>query len=175
MGYLAPLRRKFGVVTLIGACLFTAVWVRSLIASDRITIRLLIQTEKNQDVVYSVYLQTIPNYLLLRKSWEGYGNTPASKWIRHLKIPVWSINESQEAYGVPILSCKADSPFGHFTIVRDESVRSPFHEKEWVVGVSYWSSVIPLALLSAWLLLSNHRLKSRWAAPVPKQEAQDAI
>lgn len=71
----------------------------------------------------------------------------------------------------PIHSRSSDWPFGHFTIVRDETTRVPFHEKEWVVGVSYWSIVIPLTLLSAWLMLNKPRWKKGEAEPVPHQEA----
>jgi hypothetical protein len=101
-------RRKFGVLTLLMACVFAAGWVRSLIVADRINF-----------------------FGAQMLSWHG-----------------------------EIMRCVAVLVR---TQIGSQTVTSAQETPIWTIP--YWSIVIPLTLLSAWLLLSNPKRSKSITAP----------
>ena len=130
-------KRKLGVVTLLTACAFAAGWVRSLTIGDQSTIRM------NMNSLF---------WMISNNGWFGcvavlepnVGST--TEFFRH-----WTDKSSPSPLvmgpfdGVPYRWNWASSP--HFIL-------------------PYSTLVVPLTLLSAWLLLSKPRPAKRVAPPV---------
>lgn len=144
--YFKPLRRKLGVVTLLMACVFSAAWVRSLTTRDFIFIefefpfggRINTYTMSNQ---MKILLQRNSGWLF------DFGQTDSIVRLKPLKN-VWffEVQPIEEE-------------------IVDEVVQvSPGYE----VGVYFHAIVIPLTLLSAWLLLSKPRTRTLKPALEPR-------
>lgn len=94
--YLKPLRRKMGVLTLVIACAFAGVWVRSSRVSDRLTFYLGNQlydlTSVEEGVIFSKSCEAPPEagrFIRWRSSWiawrcvinEPPGGLPSSSFL----------------------------------------------------------------------------------------------
>ena len=136
--YFKPWRRKIGVVTLVMACVFAATWIRSFNVAD------------------------------------------CAQW----DFAVFCSGEGNLYVTVPI-PLKIEWAWPEWTVEKDADIESALNEVKWrwrsigfgyaevgffdtnglVILAPYWSLVIPLSLLSAWLLLSKPRNREKAAAP----------
>ena len=147
--YFKPLRRKIGVVTLVIVCMFVGGWVRSLSIQDGAKFHATRHQEYSlislRSGIHCLSVRRERDYngqpLLFTPSINWHSNKlPNNKLILDMPDFVWSWRFLD--FGVR--ECSPPS-FG--------SVRF----KDWTAP--YWSIVIPLTLLSAWLLLSMPRAK----------------
>ena len=154
-GYFKPLRRKIGVLTLFMACIFFAGWIRSRVVADVI----LFQHPRDRWSVASVNNNTSFHYyqwsalsLAGEESgpsdpgWRYHHSTDLSratkKWsnvIRSEQDRVWSFA------GMTYAVRTAEEMGGIYQYIIT------------IVIVPYWLFVVPLTLLSAWLLLGKPR------------------
>lgn len=135
--YFKPLRRKLGVVTLVAACLMSIGWARSLVVGDAF------QFTAGRGGAFHQFA-------------SEFGAVQWSCWrINRYLNPEWAT--------WPI----AADPFGN-AIDRDDnwSIHYGSPGKLASLTIPYWMIVVPLTLLSAWLLLS----KSRRLEPKPISE-----
>ena len=141
--YFKPWRRKVGVVTLLLACMFAAGWVRSL---------------SIEDSIYRV---------------SGVGS-PAIAYVQSTRgcILWWSNSKSYfPANSSGLVWSFSAAKINSFNI-NDDNNRSPWLLKQIGIGIGsrvdigmgrdvwivpYWPIVIPLSLISAFLLLSKSR------------------
>lgn len=130
--YLKPLRRKFGVVTLALACLFTAGWVRSCFIGDDCGIR----TGKSR----MEWFGSCDQYLL----W-GHIQSENDETRR------WYYSFRATKFGDPPADFQWRWHCGDFGFAESSNLGAKF------LLFPYWSIVVPLTLLSAWLLLSKPR------------------
>ena len=134
--YFEPLRRKIGVVALLMACVFVAMWLRSLLVQDIISFPIGYATARK--------IKSTDGYLIIRKSFAQ--RVQVSSW------PIWEVHEPIRLEEIAAKS--NDSRMWRFCGI-DVFERGLF--VWWVI--SYWVGIIPLTLLSAWLLLSKPRTK----------------
>ena len=160
-------RRKIGMVTLLMACLLSACWFRSYSINDTISIPIrhteyLQVASSNQHLIFgSVLMTTI----------DGEGTQ---------RLPLWMANPTEftgvrrrqwrfATFGDRHLDKYFDNARPNLGMGRDwKRMRTPSSEftiDYRYVGTVYWWFVIPLTLLSAWLLLSKPRSKT--AKPQP--------
>ena len=149
--YFKPLRRKLGAVTLVLACLSVVGWVRSLSMLDVLTFatsdrlwRLTIE-EGELEITQYVRISGDPR---LRENigWKSASNVDSRG------------RKSRHGYIMSNLAI-ADT--------KSEFLGFAYSTKKWVTPAldvdqsyfvfPYWSVVMPLTLLSAWLLLSRRR------------------
>ena len=139
MGYLKPLRRKFGVLTLVLACVFAVVWVRSLSVSDRVGFYATRYWAASADGRFAVgaahgaifYPPLIGRHIY----WNSHKIPPGAGYFPN---PDWTWYVIDGASGLG--TWRVSSPFSTF--------------------------LIPLMLLSAWLLLSKPRQKPAVPNPI---------
>lgn len=146
-------KRKLGILTLCWACVFAGLWIRGLSLRDRLIINRanhsIVLWFNNQLVsstpgmVAGLYVnrgdaKPVPR----RFSWDSDPNLTAESVAKNLKLdaesrksPEWTAERNWER-----------KLFGF--IIFGATNRT-------LVFVPYWSIVIPLTLLSAWLLLST--------------------
>ena len=147
-GYFKPLRRKFGIATLVMACVSIVGWVRSSTNSDALQVGMgkrLLLIESGHGSVRSAFASVtkggVDQYFV-----RPYTFTFAGKTVHRNLLGQFGYKNETFMVGHP-------TPFvpnpGPSVPVRQISAQDP-----------YWSIVIPLALLSAWLLLSQPRRKS---------------
>lgn len=132
MSYFKPLRRKIGVFTLLIGCVFAAGWVRSLAVGDTAW------STRSQLLSFRGGL-FIESYIL--PPFDLNFHTASDNNFRKMydDSRAWDFRGFDFA-----LSCRKDRTG---TMV---SIYAP-----------YWSFVVPLTLLSTWLLLSKPRAKPR--------------
>lgn len=132
-------RRKAGVVTLVLACVFTAGWVRSFTTLDGLFF--------NPGPTRLMLFSTVGKLSLAIRI-NGELKHEPFYWLRRPPAPA--------AHRLP------DDPFegpfstrwSLFGFEFKEMARLPYP----IWTVPYWSIVLPLTLLSAWLLLSKPRV-----------------
>lgn len=162
MGYFKPLRRKLGVVALLVASVFASGWMRSrhyedmmLIGVDGITSHQLVsdpkgicwQSVRELDRTIPVSIGFSDRVCISSQPYDH------EYWISFPESDVGVITK-QRWCGFEILRSRHESP----SDPRSES-------SSWTIP--YWSIVVPLTLLSAWLLLSRPRAKNTERAPKP--------
>ena len=152
MGFFKPLRRKIGLVSLLIACAFSGLWVRSLYVSDLVS-RLtgtsfhFLSSSMGDFRWQSDFQKDLIDPRLRNQGWRTFIHPDA------LQIP----DEFSQS------STKWRWQFGPAIIGKTELYgTTSFH-----LRFSYWSIIIPLTLLSAWLLLS----KTRQNPSTPPQDA----
>lgn len=163
-GYLKPWRRKIGIVTLVMACLFARGWVRSLRSDDGVAIR------ENKQIIH--FLSSSPRGIEWQRKEElldGVVVSPRVNSPRWYSSP-WKENSASfhffsdgtitrrwELFGFCVGQKTHDdraevmpaNMSGDFVKISPESLT-----KWGLLRIPYWSIVIPLALISVWLLLS---------------------
>ena len=157
--YFRGWKRKAGLVTLVMACAFAAGWVRSAFKSDTFCV----------PCGFNYYIQVTSSrrHLILATMTaadrEGKSPRLVPFWMPQSYDPdSWIVFQNVLENGAET------SVFGSnevFSVVRHE-----FGFNNWVVlyrmiGFPYWSIVIPLTLLSAWLLLGKPRDKASVREP----------
>lgn len=144
--YFKPLRRKLGVATLVLACVFTAGWVRSLLVVDVIGVagKYFPGTKSYHEIA------CFDGVLEWRQVWsrrngdysraDGTWRTTSVEGERKSRLFEYEVEQQHEfcvfrveggSWGKPDLRPAAMG----------------------IIVVPYWSIVIPLTVLSAWLLL----------------------
>ncbi|MGC3961520.1 MAG: hypothetical protein QM813_27425 [Verrucomicrobiota bacterium] len=139
--YFKPLRRKLGVVTLVLACVFATEFLQSFYTEDSFAIL------RNE-------LMSSEGELILIHS-SGWSAAPVH----------WFLFEPGQPLGQAIGDHTIDlsfrrGRFGYHTVTVDVPRQSSSPVTFVVCWLPHLSIVIPLALLSAWLLLSNPRVKT---------------
>ncbi len=155
-------RRKLGVVTLLMACLCTAAWVRGLHTADLVQFRK--PPRKTSGVVFAS--GNIGCFWWDRECWKYFQQSPES---------LASTNHWQSVPIERLYLYRSQDPFQRYrvlpyrvTIDRDLGPDQSRLESEgiWgpniiatgnVVYIPYSNIVLPLTLLSAWLLFSKPR------------------
>jgi len=158
--YFKPLRKKVGVVTLGLACLFAAGWVRSRTVIDAFSVR---RSLYSMSTLHSASEELALSTLCIVSPVE-LGD-----------FPFWSSETIPTDYifSLPFdpLTVETQYRFLGFYSLKDCPVDGGVHI--YACGAPYWSIVIPLTLLSAWLLLSKPRVAKpkAIAEPIPTEVA----
>jgi hypothetical protein len=133
-------KRKFGVLTLLLACALMAGWVRSLAATD------LIQGQRSNQAKYS--FTSSSGSLAWR--WANLNLSPGEarypKWIVEPRNTWFYLSDDSVTWHLRGLG------FGIGIRTQEDGSYSTFKV------IPYWAIVVPLTLLSAWLMLSKPRL-----------------
>ena len=155
--FLKSVRRKLGALTLAMACLLSADWFRSYSMNDTISIpishtKYFQVASSNQHLIFgSVFVTPI----------DGDGKE---------RLPLWMANEAQstpdkdqqwrfvELDGGYSIRFQPSIGMGRWGELR-RTLSNQFEIVYRYVGTVYWWFVLPLTLLSAWLLLSKPRIK----------------
>ena len=144
--YIKPWRRKFGVLTLVMACLFMSAWMRGLHTNDAITFGL--DDQKRQRPEYTCCQLVFGDGIKLRRfkiknasiglsnGWKTY---PSTRDAFHLSRG------------------KTTQKWQTLGFASEETTFANNHIITLSWAIPYWSIVIPLTLLSAWLLLNKPR------------------
>lgn len=139
MGYFKPLRRKLGVLTLFMACVFAAGWIRSISCWNVIDLSMLHRSCEWNSSFGSI-------------QWAGWDAEECVTW------PVVSFGSGQL---VPLDPDRAQVL--EMLVAADCVIdNGGMNRIDWIIP--YWSIVVPLTLLSGWLLLSKPRQQR---PPVP--------
>ena len=159
--YFKPLRRKLGVVTLIIACVFLTGWVRSQSSYDELKFvdrfptpeRIELHFAISCDSVFGIIISSFKSQITAATSKSNlfdYRNEPGTK----------SVDNRFGQMGVEWMNQSFGFRFGEADVGGNETLGiQPIGEiKIWLIP--YLSIVIPLTLLSAYLLLSKPRSKS---------------
>ena len=167
--YFKPRRRKIGVLTLVMACVIAAGWVRSLTRAD------LVMLQRGN---YTFSVESMCGEISFGRLASGNNNP---RWIWHsseISPATWRVCDQ---YGNP-------QPVDHLT--EDiESIewrfdRFGFHfgagngaqGRDEIYAFPYLSIVIPLTLLSAYLLLSKPRTKPKSSQSLePESSANETM
>lgn len=139
--YFKPLRRKLGVVTLLLACAFAAIWIRSFYCTD--------------DLLIGFSTSPIHSVLVLPEGFQIFRSESLRDEIDPLitqRFPYcrWSYYPN----GAPTLQPNFYLYKGRFKLA------SPFG-----MIVAHWPIVLSLTLLSAWLLLLNPQVTKQNVRP----------
>lgn len=155
--FLRGWRRKIGVVTLLLACMFLAGWLRSALAEDSLSIRLDKWTEQR-------FVSSAFGVCWLKVHTAGFKMetlTGEKSWIRFKSIQSPPPKQRFRPYyvGVDYKICQVFDKSG-FIFGRTflDEVFFDVEDTFWVFP--YWSIVLPLTALSAFLLLSKPRRSS---------------
>jgi hypothetical protein len=140
--YFKPWRRRIGMVTLVMACVFAAGWVRSRYFFDQFSVLtkqdiLCLFNSESSELTWSTWTNV--------SSFPMFDSGPASP--RDL-VQTYA-RATYRCRFCGLKSCDNDTePYDSRAVI--------FHA--WTIP--YWSVVIPLTLLSAWLLLSKVKTSS---------------
>lgn len=147
--YLKSIRLKISVLTLLMACVFAVGCVRSRIINDFISFDTVCSECVIESNIHGIMLVVLP--LPTRASYT------ASIW------PTWCTTQSSaEGYPAPE-EWDFVSRYDDWIGIKNMRRQFPDGDESTVWIVPYWSIVIPLTLLSAYLVLS----KSRVSKPGP--------
>ena len=148
--FFKPWRRKIGVLTLVMACGFMGLWIKS--SKDCYFIQLLGQRFAAGPNGISIFVT--PKYHF---NWVTFHSEPTDdrfpfrgfdgEWLWESQCPGFKFGKAEHVCGLP---------FQHATIF-------------WVSTAPYWSIVMPTTLLAAYLLLSKMRIAK------PKTIAESGI
>jgi len=155
--YFKPMRRKLGIVTLVMACLFAAGWVRSLRGTqDSLTIR----TSDKDAHIFASFRDGF--------AWHRM-NTPSEEMP-----PITGLFERFSFYTATFDHTESVIEIGEHRMTFDwlgfRARQTEFGEiKITAWAVPFWSVILPLTLLSAYLLLSKpHKSTSeKITEPIP--------
>lgn len=153
--YFQPLRRKLGVLTLLFACGFMGGWMRSLTDLDA----LFWLKEK---VTYSVV--SFNGYINWERIWPVRTPRPTRWLYRHNGSP--SFEDPMEGTDIHWRYAALGFSFSAFSTTIPVTGAAPLIEEFESWDFPYWSIVVPLTLLSTWLLLSKPRVKVELSASV---------
>lgn len=153
LNYFKPLRRKLGVVMLVGACLFVVGWVRSL---NHVDVVMFPIKPTAFDSLYSIAGTCV---------WQ---RTQVSLEAQHLFVNAYAGPKHLTCETRPISNWRNLDVVAEFGLVRwqflgfavTESL--PGQPDEVVVSerylhIPYWFFVLPLTLGAAWFMLSKSR------------------
>lgn len=155
--YFNPLRRKIGVVTLVMACVLAAGWVRSCVYIDYLSGRVR-PGDKQIDHLVSLNQQI--------------GYMVSSSDLLQLKYPrcvlrSWRLNALHGPFIGGNVNWWWNSNGFRVIDVKNETTGNILYRG---LAIPYWSIVLPMALLSAWLLLNKPRVANQKAVTKPVHE-----
>ena len=154
MDFFRGWRRKIGCVTLLLACVFMIAWMRSLLFLDYISLTgWIVPGEKSSWIIASSEAGL---------EWERRWDEFESK--REIQIEWYSIAHRMNHRTPRSGRYDTDSHWEFWGFQTDKSETDGDCSCNWVVP--YWSAVLPLTLLSAYLLFSK-TLQPRSQSPVP--------
>lgn len=168
--FFRPWRRKIGICTLGIACLFAAGWMRSLWKADGIWLPLKIDSyfvESLHGVVRFYKIIPAEGTPILRGRRLSFASEDAQS-ASHITYDENGNALPFDPWGMLNATVKSDWILfavgtGNVTNSRSKAV---------MIVVRYWPIVIPLAALSAWLLLTKPRSSNqRKIEPVARGEA----
>ncbi len=155
-------RRKAGLVTLAIGCLLAVAWMRSYMTKDEVAIPAL----GRQHVIFST------EGALFWMAWEE--KSPRFRWMSQ-PIPAAGPHDVYTR-DLPFSILLGDT-ITALRIVLDEKDRlldesdlSPPAFSRW--GIRHWLLVIPLTLLSAWLILVKARNEKRTQNPIDSRSQE---
>ena len=160
--YFKPLRRKIGVITLFVACVFAVGWMRSPRIID--SIRFPAQMHAKESLV-SVTIDSLissSHSIFWVRSDEGSADiSPTEEIDLGPRYPKWNTSSGHpELFHSQFKWRWRVCGFG----VGDIDTEPDVGFRETCAMIPYWSIVIPLTVLSAWLLLSKSRKLKKPAA-----------
>jgi hypothetical protein len=144
-------KRKIGVLMLVMACVLTAGWLRSLSGLDIIGTPILNQIAigiESKGSYIGLLIAEAPNGSVGHPVWHRYTSAQIDGWVRSSPQAVVEVH-----------------PLGMIHIGFAES---PIAFSRNCL-VPYWTVTLPIALISAWCLLSKSRAK-----PATNTESADA-
>jgi hypothetical protein len=149
-------RRQIGVVTLVMACVLMGGWVKSFVSGDRLNYR---------DGFYNsvCMLTSMDGYFYWDRATSLSGG-PAFRYFRSGWVSMAGADKTE--YENPFLVCNSHSKVEllGFMFGTGEQGSPPYLLKTSLWRIPYWSIVVPLASLSAYLLLSKPRKASQTPA-----------
>ena len=151
--YFKPWRREFGVVTLLLACLFAAGWVRSI--SDPYVLAYAISSDSH---VLICSASQVLNIGTLRENDVGLARPRLSRFSVLSKPDSGSSFVAEDSCGIILYEINHQG-FESRTSIEADDLKNLKNFKFSTIQVPYTSIVIPLTLLSAWLLLSKPQAK----------------
>jgi hypothetical protein len=134
-------RRKVGCVTLMVACILLCGWVRSRTKTDELRIYF---SGMHPMVIHS----TVESVAVTFPTERHLGNKPFGLWWSTTEP--WPISQRER----PPITWQESWEWRWLGITQ---IDKPYHK---ALAVSYWSLVIPLTLLSAYLILWKPRKRS---------------
>lgn len=161
MGYFKPWWRKFGLVNLALACALSACWFRSYSTNDTMTVPLsdtkyLQVASSNQQLIFGSVLVT-PIQGDSAKRLPLWMANPTE--FKGMKRKQWRIATFGDQHLDKYFD-KARPNIGRgMAWNRMQTGSSEFTIDYRFVATMYWWFVLPLALLSAWLLVARPRVK----------------
>ncbi len=143
MGYLKPLRRKIGVVTLVLACVIGAAWARSYSTVDYFTLN---------SSMWLIFVSGSGSFCLTTGHSGRHIDTPGKPVVMYIS-PVAYLWRS-----VGSGARKLDLVWYSYRAPGVEIYRSsgPGTEKR-IDMIPFWCVLLPITLCSAWLLFSKPR------------------
>lgn len=168
MGYLKPLRRKVGVVTLLVACVFAAEWIRSTTNLDSAAIAFPQNRYEIQSLQQNIrfFHTRISDRRLGHPFWSCYSD-PITSLEQPISDPRELLGENRRVLEFGDGYLGAGSFEAEYRSLLVPKPGPPVRVFQTVALIPHWSVVIPLTLLSGWLLLS----KPRRSAPVARSSA----
>lgn len=160
MTYFKPLRRKLGLLTLVLACVLMCGWMRSVQVTDFLifpatgNLGTSLLSSRHRLMLCTEYCADPAG---IRVAWSAFTRRRfypiwkcRSRSLEDFTIIHWSINVCGFAISEPRESS------GSIGSVPN-AITYDFTSQYW--SIPYWFIVLPLTLLSAWLLLSNPKQK----------------
>ena len=190
--FFKPMRRKMGVLSLLMACVFMAAWIRGRSVRTEITIGM---NEKGAEPKYSqrtnMFGKAWFECKVMAKDYYQIILTDGIA-IRRVKVtnPEWSLglkvgiretsddafrslNEyvwRRQLFGIDTGERRDDLKFENVTIVgntKESAARNNPQLRLTYLSIPFWSLIIPLALISAFLLLTKPRPPTQKKAVEP--------
>jgi hypothetical protein len=164
--YFTPLRRKIGVLTLLMACVFAAGWVRSLVVLDRIEFSDFTGSPNKEHSIAGLGTKRHAVVLLAYELVEFDWQTPIAQTPFNLVSVSSDASQSEDDvkvdldYGKPMMAIALPETGTEARGLAERRTGTMLLPVPFLV-LPYWSIVIPLTLLSAWLLLSKPRAKAK--------------
>ena len=159
MTYFKPWRRRLGVVTLLTACVLMAGWVRSLAAREY-AFFLCDNDTTNRLVSFNgtIYWERLRQDGIKRLTRAQFSDAETNLEFDETRRFVWKW--TYLGFG------RGEYTSGRLELFKSANPDLPFENlTQSVWFIPYWSIVIPLTLLSAWLLLSKPKRSISITAP----------
>ncbi|MDB5343655.1 MAG: hypothetical protein JWP89_2032 [Schlesneria sp.] len=137
-------RRKAGVVTLLMACVLVAMWVRSFHQRDAVIARLSAPLYELESFCGGILVgRTAPSPVPIHLHWWSFPIYEGDKWDQDWFLQDFTVDRQSSGfrYRRGTLNVAGETHF-------------------WLLIVPYWSLILPLTLLSAYLILWKPRKRS---------------
>lgn len=159
--YFKPLRRKVGVVALVSACMFMGMWVRSLQRYDTLIVFTRVDTTGPFPVGVVYSFKSIPHsavWMISRQGDESYSLEDTKKHFAKLWLDCRS-RVVEPRYVSEVLKYFPRRILG-FGLGESQPPSSWPLNSHFILAVPYWSVIIPLTIISAWMMAATNRGKT---------------